>query len=94
MFENLFNWLDTSVGALAKRVLQSLGIGWLSFNGITELMTQIRDHVLENWASMPPEMVAIISMAGFGTAFGIIFGALMYRAAMAALGRLGRIITT
>lgn len=92
MFDSLFAWLDTSVGALAKRVLQALGIGWISFESMSELASQMREAFATAWGGIPADLMQFASLAGFGTAFGIIFGALMYRVAMTALGKLGRVM--
>lgn len=92
MFDNLFDWIDSSLGAWAKKVLSSLGIGWLSFEGITELASQLKDQFLASWGGIPQDVVNILSMAGFGVAFGVVFGAITYRAVMSAFGRLGKVI--
>lgn len=89
---DLFTWLDNAVGNLAKKVLSALGIGWVSFEGITGLAAQVRDYVSAAWGQMPADVLAIASMAGFGVAFGVVMGAIMYRAAMSALGHLGRLV--
>lgn len=92
MFDNLFSWVDASVGAWAKRVLSSLGIGWISFEGITELAGTLKASFLSSWGGIPGDILTILTLAGFGTAFGIIFGALTYRAVMASFGRLGKLV--
>lgn len=93
MTESIFKWLDDSVGALAKKVLSALGIGWVSFNGISQLAEQAKESVLNAWGGMPADVLQIASLAGFGTAVGIIISALMYRASLAAIGHLGRLVT-
>lgn len=90
--DNWFDWLDHSVGALAKRVLSALGIGWVSFEGISQLAAQVKDQVAGMWGQIPADMLAVLTMSGFGVAFGIILAALTYRAAMASFAWLGRLV--
>lgn len=93
MIESIYQWLDGAVGGLAKKVLSALGIGWVSFEGITQLAQQAKDAVITAWGGMPADVLQIATIAGFGTAVGIIISALMYRATIAALGHLGRLVT-
>lgn len=90
--DNWFSWLDNAVGSLAKKVLSALGIGWVSFNGITELALQVKDHVMTAWGGLPTEVLALATMAGFGTAMGVVLSALMYKATMSALSWLGKVV--
>lgn len=91
--DNWFSWLDNAVGALAKKVLTALGIGWVSFNGITELASQVKDQVMTAWGGLPAEVLAIATIAGFGTAFGVILSAVTYKAALSAMSWLGKVVS-
>lgn len=90
--DNWFSWLDNAVGSLAKRVLSALGIGWVSFNGITEFASQLKDQVMTAWGGLPSEILAIATMAGIGTAMGLVLSAVVYKAAMSSFSWLGRVI--
>jgi len=90
--DNWFSWLDNAVGSLAKRVLSALGIGWVSFNGITEFASQLKDQVMTAWGGLPAEILAIATMAGIGTAMGLVLSAVVYKAAMSSFSWLGRVI--
>ena len=91
--DNWFQWLDNSVGALAKKVLSALGIGWVSFEGITELASQVKASIISAWGQIPADVMNVIALSGFGTAVSIILAALMYKAAMSAFSWLGRLVT-
>lgn len=93
MFDNWFSWLDNSLGAFAKKVLSALGIGWVSFEGITELASQVKDAVVNSWGGIPGDILQILSLAGFGTALGVVLGALIYRASMSTFSWLGRLVS-
>lgn len=90
--DNWFSWLDNAVGSLAKRVLSALGIGWVSFNGITEFASQLKDQVMTAWGGLPAEILAIATMAGIGTAMGLVLSAVVYKAAMSSFSWLGKVL--
>ena len=90
---SLLTFLFAVVGPLARRVLSSLGIGWVVYSGYTLIIEQIKTQVSSYWGAMSADMLALMSLAGFGEAFGIILGALAYRGAVLALGHLGRVAT-
>ena len=90
--DNWFSWLDNAVGSLAKRVFSALGIGWVSFNGITEFASQLKDQVMTAWGGLPAEILAIATMGGIGTAMGLVLSAVVYKAAMSAFSWLGKVI--
>lgn len=93
MMDSWFSWLDKSIGTFAKKVLSALGIGWVSFEGITELAGQVKDAIVNSWGGIPGDILMIFSMAGFGVALGVILGALMYRASLAVFSSLGRLVS-
>lgn len=90
--DNWFSWLDNAVGSLAKRVLSALGIGWVSFNGITEFASQLKEQVMTAWGGLPAEILAIATMAGIGTAMGLVLSAVVYKAAMSSFSWLGKVL--
>lgn len=90
--DNWFSWLDNAVGSLAKRVFSALGIGWVSFNGITEFASQLKDQVITAWGGLPAEILAIATMAGIGTAMGLVLSAVVYKAAMSSFSWLGKVL--
>lgn len=90
---SLLTFLFAVVGPLARRVLSSLGIGWVVYSGYTLIIEQIKTQVSSYWGVIPADMLALMSLAGLGEAFGIILGALAYRGAVLALGHLGKVAT-
>lgn len=80
------------VGPLVRKVLASLGIGWVTFEGTTGLMDQVRTQVLADWGQTAPTVYDLLTLAGFTTALGIILGAVAVVAGLSALSKLGRIL--
>lgn len=85
--------LALAAGPIAKYVLQSLGIGFITFAALTTLVNALTAHVQTAYGAMPASVAQIADLLGVGTAIGIILGAIAARAAYAALARLGKITT-
>ena len=77
-------------GSIAARVLLSLGIGWITYAGFDAFADQAKTAVLANFSGIHPDVLAIIGLAGFSQAVGIVLGALAARAALSAVSVLGR----
>jgi len=89
---DFFDWIASAVGPLAKRVLSALGIGWITFESLSALVSQAREMVVTFWGQAG-DVLAIAELAGVGTAIGIILGAIVARIAFVQLAKLGRIVT-
>lgn len=89
--DDIFAWLASIVGPLAKRVLTSLGIGWITYEGVSESLDAARSAVLAAWGGLSGTVLDLLSLAGMGTALGIILGAVAARAGLAFIARLGRL---
>lgn len=90
---DFFTWLSSAVGPLAKRVLSALGIGWLTFEGLGQMVEQAKSMVISLWGSGASSVWVVAEMAGIGTALGIILGAIVARVAYQTLAKLGKLMT-
>lgn len=88
------DWLIALVGPLVKRALVALGIGVVSYAGFTLLATQVRNQVLSHVSGLTGDAYAIIAMSGAFEAIGIMLGGLAARAALMAIERFNRIVST
>lgn len=70
------------VGPLVLRALTMLGIGIMTFTGVTALVQGLIDLAVNNWASLPSDVLALASIAGVPTCLGIICGAFVARTGM------------
>jgi len=77
---------------VVKRVIVALGFGFISYESVDTAFNGLSAAVTGTWAQVPSGPFQILSLAGFGTAIGIILGAMGARLAMRAMGSLGRII--
>ncbi len=88
---NLALWLVGLVGPLAKRVLLALGIGWISYTGMSALADQLKSTVASLWGQMGTATLQILTLGGTTEAVGIILSAIAAAAALAATSRLGKL---
>lgn len=86
-------WLMSMVEPLVKKGLAAVGLGWITFEGVTGLLDQVRNSVMSGWSAMAPTVYDILAMAGFLNAVGIILGAMATIAGLATMSRLGKMLT-
>lgn len=88
---NIFAWILAAVWPLAKKVLVSLGIGVLTYGGLSLIAQQVQNEVVGLWGQVSGDMLSMASLLGIPQSFGVLLGAIMARVALIAVGRLGRI---
>ncbi|SFU83269.1 Protein of unknown function [Nitrosomonas eutropha] len=75
-------FLESTVGNLAKKVLSTLGVGVVSYTGVTGAMQAALDAVKGYFDAIPQAAFDLLGLAGFGTFFAMIATAIMYRVGM------------
>lgn len=88
---NIAIWLLAMVVPLAKKLLLALGIGYMTYEGLSTIAGQARDAVISSYGGMPADVLAILALGGINQAIGIILSALTARAAIVAVGKIGRV---
>lgn len=88
----LWTFLASVVGPLAKRVLFALGIGWVSYQGATALVDQVKSAVIAQWGQLAGSALNILLLGGVGEAIGIVLGGMVASAALLAVARLGKAV--
>lgn len=84
-------WALALVWPLAKKVLVSLGIGFITYAGLSLIGTQVSNQVLSYWGQVPTDMFKMASLLGIPQAVGIMLGGLAARIGLVAVGRLGKL---
>jgi len=87
---NLFTFLLAAAWPIAKKVLVSLGIGFVTYQGMSLIADQIRNEVLAAWGQLGGATLQILTLGGIPQALGIILGGLTAGAALMAMSRLGK----
>lgn len=85
---NLFMVLGTT---LPGKVLTGLGIGWLTYTGLSTALNAVISSTWSAWNKLPATVYQLVSLAGFTDMVGIIAAALVTRVAVSALPRLGKL---
>ena len=88
---SLGGFFTAAAAPLAKKVLQGLGIGMVSYVGVELVFSQLRDLVTSSWSGLPLDIVSILSLAGWGQGLGIVLAAMAARVAMLSLSFLGKV---
>lgn len=82
-------WLMALGGPLARRVLASLGIGMVSYAGMSALLESTFDLVVTQLAGLGAETAAILARGGVFDALAIGAGGMLAAASLLAFKRLG-----
>ncbi len=78
----IFLFLSSIVGPLVAKVLTSLGMGAISYVGITVLLSAVRTYLIGNVTGLPADVLAILGLAKLDVAVNIILSAVAARAAL------------
>lgn len=87
----LFTWLLSIAWPLVKKVMVMLGIGIISYAGLSAIGAEIQSAVLSSWGQLGGATLQIATLGGIPQSIGIILGALNARIAYIAIGKIGRV---
>lgn len=82
---NLAGFLMAIAGNLAYRVLAALGIGIVSFAGLSAIITMIQNKVFSAMNTIPPAPLAIANIAGLTESITILISGLIARQSISAI---------
>lgn len=91
IFLGLGAFLSASVGGLATKVLASLGIGLITGGAVLVAVNTLTGSVQSSMGGITGYAAAFINLAGINYGISILISALVYRATMKALPRIGAI---
>lgn len=86
----LASFLMGIVGTLAGRVLLSLGIGWISYAGVSAALDAVRGHIVDAWG-VGGATIEMAYLAGMGEAVGILLAGFAVRSAFYGIAKLGKL---
>jgi hypothetical protein len=78
----LLSTLLTLAGPFALRVLTVLGLGTITFTGVTSSIQGLIDMAVINYGGMSADILSLAGLAGIPQALGIIAGAMTARVGM------------
>lgn len=79
---NLSAWLLSIAGPFVLKALTALGIGTMTFTGVTEALSGLLSIAQSNWSALPANVLTLASLAGIPQGLGIIAGAYTSRVGM------------
>lgn len=83
----IFLFLSAIVGPLAAKILTSLGIGAVTYIGITALLAAVRTYLLGNVTGMPADVLALFGLIKLDIAINIMLSAVTARAVLSGMNR-------
>lgn len=84
-------FLIAAIWPLAKKVLIMLGIGFVTYEGLSLLANNAIQAAQANWSQLSITSLQMLSLMGAPDALGIICGALVARVSFIAFGKLGKV---
>ena len=75
-----------------RAALVGLGVGWITYTGLTTLIDTLRATVAGLLGGLPVVALQFATLGGAVEAVSIVLGGLAARAAVLAVGKLGRIV--
>lgn len=87
----LWSTLAAAVGTLVGKVLVSLGIGFVTFSGVTALLTWAKNTFLAGVGGLPADAVGILYTAKVDVCVSMLLSALTIRLTLAGLSAGGSI---
>ena len=73
---------------MITKLIVALGMSFVTYTGFKLGFDYLKDYLIKSVQGMPADTFAILIMAGFGHAVGIIFGAVAFNAAMLSISKL------
>jgi hypothetical protein len=88
-------WFVLALPGIVARVLVVLGIGFVSFSGISSVSSELAGFITSKLSGLPADMLAILNLAGVGTGINIFISALTtYFTIKVALGAFSKFRTS
>ena len=78
----LLGGLINIAGTVAGRVLLSLGIGVVTYTGLSAGMDALKSQLFTAFSGLPPDLAAILFRMKIGPAIGIVLAAIAARMAL------------
>jgi len=68
-----------AIGPLVIKALIAVGLGTLTFTGVTAALDGLISMATTNWGGLPADVLQLVSIAGIPQALGIVAGAFSTR---------------
>lgn len=85
----LGSFLVALAAPAARRIAASLGVGVVSYAAVSTALDTALQSAQAAWAGLPSQILGLVGLSGIPDALSIIAGALVARASLVAIKRLG-----
>jgi len=85
----LLGGLINSAGTIVGKVLISLGIGYVTYTGLSESLDWLQTQLSSSFSGLPPEALQVLSALKVGQALAIILSAMAGRLVLNGLNSSG-----
>ena len=85
---NLASLLMALATPLARRVFIALGLAWVVYEGVSTAIDTMLTHAAAQMLGLPPDVLALLNLAGVFDGLSIFTGALIARLAMIPLSQI------
>lgn len=83
----IFLFLSSIVGPLAAKILTSIGLGAVTYVGITALLTTVRMYLISNIGGIPGDIAMLFGLLKVDIAINIMLSAVTARAVIAGMNK-------
>lgn len=83
----LLPWLLSIAGSIAGRVLLALGIGIVSYAGLSTFVSSVNNQIQANYNSLPSTTLQLANLGGLGDFLSIVTAAFVTRVSLTVLKR-------
>lgn len=84
----LGSFLVGLAGPLVRRVLLSLGMGFVGYAGVAVVVNQMIASAKASWSGIPADAMLLLQIGGVSTAFSIIVGSFLVKLSLNVVKRL------
>lgn len=87
--QGIFLFLASIVGPLAAKILTSLGIGAITYVGITALLSTVTSFLISNITGLPADVLALLGLCKADVMINIMLSAIPARAILSGMSSTG-----
>lgn len=89
LFSLLLGWVAGNSAGLVTKILSSLGIGTITYIGLSELVATLVANVQGFLGGLPAELAQLVYLSGIGQGIGLILSAIVTRITLVQLKKFG-----
>jgi hypothetical protein len=84
---NLVPLLLALFRSAAGKIMLYLGLGYVSYTGVRTAASSAINLLISHYNAIDPDVLALLNLAGFGTALGIITASVLARIGLATISK-------